>query len=75
MSHFRFFAAPEQVDTCHGPIYVGIGEASDGTTGVGVVTGADEHADIHLTPDQAENLCVMLATAATSLRFTSEVQQ
>lgn len=74
MSHFAFSAPPISVETCHDPIYVGVGESSDGTAAVGIVITQDEHADVHLTPDQAEDLCVMIATAATSLRFVSEQQ-
>ncbi|MGP3708529.1 hypothetical protein [Gordonia paraffinivorans] len=56
-----------QVDTCHGPVYVQIGQNSRGQLRVVVVVEGDEYSDIHLTDMQASQLAMALDDQANRL--------
>ena len=72
MSHLKLAAGEvEAVDTRHGQVYVGLGVADDGNWSVVLIgpSNNDRH-DLHLTAEQAEQLCETLGLAASALRMT-----
>ncbi|MDJ0010137.1 hypothetical protein [Gordonia alkanivorans] len=61
MSHMKLLESPAiQVDTCHGPVFLSIGQNSHGHLRVVVVGPGDERTDLHLTDVQARYLAVAL---------------